>query len=147
MNIRHAFKSLLAAAALSLGLAGGASAATLSFNGISLDTPFERTFDYTDPSGDLFITVSAPQGHIDTLSLLDSNYDELVLVRGGPTVNQLSLSTHGLLMSTTYVLSITGGGAASSLLSTTPVPEPETVALAVGGLVVVGVVARRRRQA
>lgn len=65
---------------------------------------------------------------------------------------QANLSWSGTLAAGTYSVDITGLSAAknsqyTATLSATPVPEPETYALLLAGLGVIGFVASRRKQA
>lgn len=108
-----------------------------------------------DGGDDLITFVNLAAGTYEFVFTLSSQYiSGLTATIGGQaaTVNNFGVASFAYLESTgdaPFSLSLSGlagkSAAYSGELSVTPVPEPETYALLLAGLGVVGLVARRRR--
>lgn len=150
----------LAAAAL-LATSASAFSASLGavgtdpvfFNGVGSGLVFDTwTFSLSEVSNltvDLLASTSPSFSFANLgFALLDSSFNVVgTTTAGGP----LSLTLSGLGAGD-YALAVTGftsgsmGGAYTGILAAAPVPEPETYALMLAGLGIVGFIASRRRQ-
>lgn len=150
--------SSLAASAATIDLGTLDSSSPDSSSGVSskfaLNASIADTWTFTLDTASL-VSFGAQQS-FSALSSAIQNFSG-VLVGYGPlalatSANQANLSWSGTLAAGTYSVSISGLSAAkntqyTTTLAATPVPEPETYALLMAGLGVIGFVASRRKQA
>lgn len=148
------FKSVVLAAALLIaGVAQAAptvldlSSGATSFSGSAASQKFQFTLP-TDVIG--YGSVTASFGSKLGYSISSIVFDGNTLVRepSGPKFFNFTLFD-GPLAAGTYSFTVngvsTGGGMFNGQLEVTAVPEPESVAMALAGLGVMGLLARRRR--
>jgi len=175
MNIKTLAKKTLAVAMLS-GFAVAANAATtplgaaavgtpLSFNAIVMPAgPFNDIFTFTLPNngGTGYSVINFPVGTLfntalTTITLFSNadgslfNSDDTQLASAVSNNNVLSL-TWGPSSAGNYYLNVTGiangssGGLYNGAISVTAVPEPESYAMLLAGLGVMGAIAMRRNK-
>lgn len=150
------FKSVVLAAALLV--AGAAQAAPIVLDLSSGATSFSgslatQEFQFTLPTDVIgYGSVTASFGTKLGYTISSIVFDGTTLLRepSSPKFFNFTLFD-GPLSAGTYSFTVngvsTGGGLFHGQLEVTPVPEPEALALALGGLGVLGLLARRRRAA
>ncbi len=174
MKTTHLLKSVAAAVVL-VGASLSASANTTStlvlddiglttFYGGSTRGPFTDIIEFVlpDTSASTFSLVSTPffdylKSTLTGFALFSNqdgslyNADDTLLVSGSINKGSSASFSYAALTAGSYYLQISGiangtlGGAYSGSISVTPVPEPETFAMLLAGLGVMGAIARRRK--
>lgn len=150
-------KFLVAAAAFAM--VGGAHAATdlgvitdtVSFSGSAASETF--TFTLTSDVVDAYAGVTATFGKKSGFDITSVLFGSTPILPSAstPTFDNYVIFS-GALAAGTYSFTVNGtpkspGASFSGSIEVTPVPEPESLALAVAGLGVAGFVARRRKSA
>jgi PEP-CTERM motif len=120
------------------------------------NTPFSDIYNFVFPVTGATASASAVSVNVQgLLNITDINVSlfnaaDVLVSAGGPGTNS-QLFNVVLVPGASYYYTVTGtangavGGAYSFIASAAPVPEPETYALMVAGLGIVGFVAARRR--
>lgn len=146
----------IALAAASLGSAHAASDALGSLGSlgstfeVGIGSPFIDTLTFTLGTDVAASFVAAGEGFtIPGLLTLSGSPDVTFAIYSGDTaLTGYGTAYTGILAAGDYAFKVKGstGGYTITWATTTPVPEPETLALALGGLAVAGFVSSRRRQ-